>query len=135
MDKVDEMMSKRKEVLESSGIKVVKEVEEDNIIQVEFKSSINKKDFKIVMQVEDPLKIADMQSLFLDYTNSRISNSCLIEEINNMNIIVNNKNLLDSLINNSAELKEINLREKGRIITSVLNMFIYFCTFCIPLFN
>lgn len=130
MGKVSKARDNQKGILEGLDIAVVKELEEDKTLQVEFSIKVNGKDLPIVMQVSSALKVADLEGLYNDYIKDRMSNSDVIFETNRLDIIVNNKSLLTDLINGTGEFKELGIRKQNVVIRQMVTMIIYFCTFC-----
>lgn len=130
MGKVSKARDNQKGILEGLDIAVVKELEEDKTLQVEFSIKVNGKDLPIVMQVSSALKVADLEGLYNDYIKDRMSNSDVIFETNRLDIIVNNKSLLTDLINGAGEFKDLGIRKQNVVIRQMVTMIIYFCTFC-----
>lgn len=130
MGKVSKARDNQKGILEGLDIAVVKELEEDKTLQVEFSIKVNGKDLPIVMQVSSALKVADLEGLYNDYIKDRMSNSDVIFETNRLDIIVNNKSLLTDLINGTGEFKDLGIRKQNVVIRQMVTMIIYFCTFC-----
>ena len=134
---IQEIIDNRKKIIEDMGIKVIKEEELKDLIQGEFEFNISSKKFNIVLQVGSPLLIADIQDLYLDFIKDRIKKRDLIKEIDNLEILVNQPSLLKDLINNKSSemLENLTIKEKGKVIDNISNIFVYFCTFCTPLFE
>ena len=124
-------LSNQKETLKGIGIDVKKEIEDNNMMQVTFSTDLKKEKIEIVMQVDNPLKIADMQNIYSDYIRGNLLDSDLMNEIQRLGFIVNNKTLLKDAITGGGKFAEVSLRDKGSFIRKLTNMVVYFCTFCL----